>query len=39
MGVTIGMWKEDLPTGLILRRELYEDPNYSHWWLDQVLPP
>ena len=39
MGVTVGMWKEDLPTGLILRRELYEDPNYSHWWLDQVLPP
>ena len=38
-GVTVGMWKEDLPTGLILRRELYEDPNYSHWWLDQVLPP
>ena len=39
MGVTVGMWKEDLPKGLILRRELYEDPNYPHWLLDQVLPP
>ena len=37
MGVTISMWKEDLNKGLLLRRELYEDPNYPHWWLDQVL--
>lgn len=39
MGVTVDMWKEDLRKGLLFRHELYEDPNYPHWWLDQVLTP
>lgn len=37
MGVTVSMWKEDLEKGYLGRRELYEDPNLPHWWLDLVL--
>ena len=37
MDVNVAMWKEDLRDGTLFRHELYEDPNYPHWWLDQVL--
>lgn len=39
MGVSVSMWKEDLMSGLLFRKELYADPALPHWWLDQVLPP
>ncbi len=31
------MWREDLRRGLLFKYELYEDPNFPHWWLDSVL--
>lgn len=37
MGVTVKMWKEDIEKGLLFKKELYDDPNYPHWWLDKVL--
>jgi hypothetical protein len=36
MNVTIAMWHEDLGRTLF-RCELYEEPEYPHWWLDKVL--
>lgn len=37
MGVTVSMWKEDLKKGTLLKKELYADPKFPHWWLDAVL--
>ena len=41
MGVTIGMWLEDLPEGYVLsqhfKNQLYDDPDLPNWWLDKVL--
>lgn len=37
LNVTVGMWKEDLRKGTLFKSELYEDPNFSKWWLDKVL--
>jgi hypothetical protein len=37
LNVTVTMWKEDLRQGYLFRSELYNDPNYPHWWLDSIL--
>jgi len=37
MDVTITMWREDMKTGLLFRKELYEDEIFPHWFLDKVL--
>lgn len=38
LNVQVSAWRADLGK-LISRRELYEDENLPHWWLDSVLPP
>jgi hypothetical protein len=37
LNVSVKMWKEDIEKGLLFKQELYNDPNYPHWWLDKVL--
>jgi len=38
LNVTVKMWKEDLNgLGLLFKDELYNYPNYPHWWLDSVF--
>lgn len=37
LNVTVKMWKEDIEKGCLLKKELYNDPKYPHWWLDKVL--
>ena len=38
LNVTVKMWKEDLNgLGTLFKHELYEDPNYPHWWLDSIF--
>jgi hypothetical protein len=37
MDVTIAMWHEDIPKGLLTKFELYNDPDLPDWWLDKVL--
>ena len=37
MDITISMWREDIPQGLLYKSELYSDGNFSHWWLKKVL--
>jgi hypothetical protein len=39
MDATVKMWREDIRKGLLMRRELYEDPLFEreHWWLNRVL--
>jgi len=34
---TVKSWKETIKNGELLRRELYEDGKFPHWWLDKVL--
>lgn len=36
MDITIAMWKEDLPKGLIFLSELYQD-KFPHWWLNKIF--
>lgn len=36
-GVTVAMWLEDRQRGHLNVAELYNDPTFPHWWLDQVL--
>lgn len=38
MDVTVQMWLEDIPRGLLKREELY-DGTFPEWWLDRVLAP
>jgi hypothetical protein len=37
LNVTVAMWKEDITKGLLLKYELYDDPNLPDWWLNKVL--
>lgn len=37
LNVNVSMWKEDIAKGLFRASELYADPKYPHWWLDQVF--
>lgn len=38
LNVTVAMWLEDIRTGLVTRKEIYEwhDPQF-HWWLDRIF--
>ena len=35
MDITVKMWKEDIPQGLLFLSELYSD--FPHWWLDKIF--
>ncbi len=37
LNVTVKMWTEDLKSGILFKKELYEDGTFPHWWLDSVL--
>lgn len=37
LNVSVKMWKEDMEKGLLFPGELYNDPQYPHWWLNSVL--
>ena len=37
LSVNVAMWKEDIPKGLLFKKELYEDPKFPHWWLDSIF--
>jgi len=37
LNLNVTSWKEDIEAGLLFKFELYEDPNFPHWWLDRVL--
>ena len=37
LDITVAMWKEDIKTGLLTIKELYEDKNLPNWWLDSVF--
>lgn len=37
MDITISMWTKDLKSGILFKKELYEDDTFPHWFLDRVL--
>lgn len=37
LNLQVTSWKEMLLEGTLAKFELYEDPNYPHWWLDSIL--
>ena len=37
LNITVKMWTEDLKSGILFKKELYEDGTFPHWWLDSVL--
>ena len=37
LNVSVAMWFEDIPKGILFKKELYQDPNLPHWWLDKVF--
>ena len=37
LSVTVAMWREDIRLGNLFPLELYRDPQFPHWWLDNVL--
>lgn len=37
LNVQVTMWREDIDNGTLFKCELYNDPNYPHWWLDSIL--
>ena len=37
LNLNVTMWKEDMEKGLFFKKELYDDPNYPHWWLDSIF--
>ncbi len=37
LNLQVTAWKEMLREGTLAKFELYEDPNYPHWWLDSCL--
>lgn len=37
LNVTVKMWKEDIQKGCLFIQELYIDPKYPHWWLDNIF--
>jgi len=40
MDATVKMWNEDIASGILLRIELFNDPELKdwHWWLEKVCP-
>jgi hypothetical protein len=37
LSLNVEMWKEDIQKGYLLKRELYEDELFPHWWLDSIF--
>ena len=37
LNVQVNAWKEMLREGTLAKFELYEDPKYPDWWLDNIL--
>ena len=37
LNLNVSMWREDIEAGNLFKFELYEDPKFPHWWLDNVL--
>ena len=37
LNVQVTVWKEDIRDGILLKRELYEEPKFPHWWLDSIF--
>jgi hypothetical protein len=37
LNLQVKMWKEDIHSGLLLKKELYDDGKFPPWWLDSVL--
>lgn len=37
LNLQVNAWKEMLREGTLAKFELYEDPSYPHWWLDDIL--
>jgi len=37
LNVHVKMWREDIQTGILFKKELYEDPKFPHWWLDSIF--
>ncbi len=37
LNLHVEMWKEDISKGLLFKSELYDDPKFPHWWLDQIF--
>ena len=35
MDITVAMWREDIPQGILYKYELEE--HYPKWWLDRVI--
>lgn len=37
LNLNVTMWKEDMAKGLLFKQELYADPKFPHWWLDNIF--
>lgn len=39
MDLTVSMWREDVPAGMLCKYELMEDPTFRGigWWLTRIL--
>ncbi len=37
LNLTVSMWFEDIPKGLLFKFELYDDPSLPDWWLDKIF--
>lgn len=37
LNLQVTAWREMILEGSLAKFELYEDPNYPHWWLDSCL--
>jgi hypothetical protein len=37
LNLHVEMWKEDIESGLLFKKELYEDEKFPHWWLDSIF--
>ena len=37
LNLNVTMWKEDIEKGLLFVPELYDDPKFPHWWLDNIF--
>lgn len=37
LNLTVTTWRQDIRAGLLFKHELYADPLFPHWWLDNVF--
>ena len=37
LNLHVSMWKDDIRDGTLFKFELYEDPKWPHWWLDNIF--